>query len=328
MCEIESNADVTGTGIRASIYILCLASGILKTIIKHFTTIDNYQDFTRSLDSALQLQGLALLFTAIYQTFRTQLTLFHAICVLHLLSLLGFGLTARGQYGTKGRNRRFVLLTSKFLIAGAFLAFAGYIWATAPSFGSQPECNSTTVYMVFGVSIIATNVVFRYVVLGLMIATVMGTAIMMMCFGAIGACMCGIRRKDRIVRSDDVALASHVLSKIRFDNGKGKLAAIQSEIIGVVLRTGVNVYAIVTLEQTIKRNDVGPEEREWSFGQVLAIFMLVGVAVEVLSIFLAKMDAREKQKDIDAEQAAGRLQAVQLGLTAGTELPERQSTSD
>jgi hypothetical protein len=182
--------------------------------------------------------------------------------------------------------------------------------------------------MVFGVSIRATDVVFRYVVLGLMIATVMGTAIAMMCFGAIGACMCGIRRKDRIVRSDDVAMASQVLSKIRFDNGKGKLAAIQSEIIGVVLRTGVNVYAIVTLEQTIQRNDIGPEEREWSFGQVLAIFMLVGVAVEVLSIFLAKMDAREKQKDIDAEQAAGRLQAEQLGLTAGTELHDRPSTSD
>ncbi len=310
-------------------YTLCLASGILKTVIKHFTTVDNYQDFNRSLDSALQLQGLALLFTAIYQTFRTQLTLFHAICVLHLLSLLGFGLTARGRYGTKGRNRRFVVLASQFLIAGAFLAFAGYIWATAPRFGSQPQCNATTVYVVFGVSIRATEVVFRYVILGLMIATVVGTVVGMACFGAVAVCMCGVRRKDRIVRSDDVAMAGHVLSRIRFEDGKGKSAALQSEIVGVVLWTGVNVYAIITLEQTIQRNDLGPEEREWSFGQVLALFMLAGVAVEVLNIFLAKMDTREKQKDADAEQAAGRPpQIEQQRLTRGTELQARLSTSD
>ncbi|CZT50939.1 uncharacterized protein RSE6_12013 [Rhynchosporium secalis] len=303
-CEIAANSDVTGTGIRASIYTLCLASGILKTIIKHYTSPSSYSDFTRSLDSALQLQGLALLFTAIYQTFRQQLTLFHAICVLHILSLLGFGLTSKGEYGTKGRIRRIVLLVSQYLIAGAFLAFAAYIWITAPTFGSQPLCNASTIYVIFGVSINATEEVFRYVFLGLMSAMIIGAAIAMTCFGTIAACLCGLHRRDRTISSQDIASAGSVLARVQFLQGNGKSASLQAEVIAVGIRTGVNLYAIVTLEQTIGRNHVGKEERDWSFGQVLAIFMLVGVAVEVVSIFLARMDEKRKlAKGGDAEMA-------------------------
>src|ERR1700710_1290585 len=98
--------------------------------MKHFTNSTSLEDFGRSLDSALQLQGLALLCTAIYQTFRNQLTLFHAICVLHLLSLLGLGLTSRKKYGHKGRTRLMVLLGVQMVIACAFSAFVGYIWIT------------------------------------------------------------------------------------------------------------------------------------------------------------------------------------------------------
>ena len=118
------------------------------------------EDLVRTLDPALQIQGLALLCTAIYQTFRNQLTLFHAICVPHLLSLLGLGLAARGKYGHTGRYRRSVLWTAKGLISAAFVSFLGYVWAIAPRFGSQPECNATTLYVVFWVNIKATNKCF------------------------------------------------------------------------------------------------------------------------------------------------------------------------
>ncbi|KAK1965366.1 hypothetical protein LY78DRAFT_681756 [Colletotrichum sublineola] len=64
-CVIEANPDVTGTGIRASIYALCLASGILKTIIQLTASEKNYTEFCQAINSALQLQGLALLCTAV-----------------------------------------------------------------------------------------------------------------------------------------------------------------------------------------------------------------------------------------------------------------------
>jgi hypothetical protein len=116
-------------------YALSLASGVLKTIIKPIAEQGARSDFLRALEAALQVQGLALLCTATYQTIRTQLTLFHAICVLHLLSLLGVGLTARGKYGHKGRIRRFVLWGIKAILSAAFIAFVLYIWITAPKFG-------------------------------------------------------------------------------------------------------------------------------------------------------------------------------------------------
>lgn len=47
----------------------------------------------------------------------------------------------------------FTCLAITALAGGAFVAFNGYVWAKAPSLGSQPECNSSTVYVMFGVSI-------------------------------------------------------------------------------------------------------------------------------------------------------------------------------
>jgi hypothetical protein len=115
-------------------------------VIQHITTAENYAEFCQALNSALQLQGLALLCTAIFETIERQLTLFHALCVLHLLSLLGFGLVAQRKYSGGGLNRWLVLAFLRVLIASAFVALTAYIWLTAPTFGSQPECNADTVY--------------------------------------------------------------------------------------------------------------------------------------------------------------------------------------
>lgn len=41
----------------------------------------------------------------------------------------------------------------------------------------------------------------------------------------------------------------------------------------MLLHTGINVYMIVTLETIVTRNRVGDEEREWTFGQALDVFV-------------------------------------------------------
>lgn len=45
------------------------------------------------------------------------------------------------------------------------------------------------------------------------------------------------------------------------------------------------------MELTVLRNNLGPDERKWTFGQVLAVFLLLGVAAEVANILLAKLDS-------------------------------------
>ncbi|EFQ24970.1 uncharacterized protein GLRG_00114 [Colletotrichum graminicola M1.001] len=268
-CVIEANLDATGTGIRASIYTLCLASGILKTIIQLTTSEKNYTEFCQAINSALQLQGLALLCTAVYQTLKGQLTLFHAICVLHLLSLLGFGLVAQRRYQGGGLNRWLVMAALRVIIACAFTTLTAYIWATAPTFGNQPDCNASTVYVVFGVSIRATNDIFRYVILALMASMAFGWVLSMVMYVVLAHCCCGGAR-----------------SGMKW----AKQNLISGQVVQLFIQTGINVYMIVTLEQIVKRNNLSKEEKEWTFGQILAIFVLLGVVVEVINILLLKLD--------------------------------------
>jgi hypothetical protein len=118
-------------------------------------------DFERSTTSALSLQGLALLCTALVQTSQNQLTLFHAIVVLHLLALLGINLASRGRYRGNELARSLVDIALAALAAAAFVAFNVLVWANAPTFGLQPECNDSTIYVIFGVSVRDTGDVLR-----------------------------------------------------------------------------------------------------------------------------------------------------------------------
>ncbi|KAF2257679.1 hypothetical protein CC78DRAFT_201667 [Lojkania enalia] len=314
VCVIEANSDVTGTGIRASIYTLSLASGVLTTIIKPIAEQGVRSDFLRALDAALQVQGLALLCTAIYQTIRTQLTLFHAICVLHLLSLLGVGLTAWGKYGHKGRVRRFVLWGIKAILSAAFIAFVSYIWITAPKFGRQPECNASTKYVVFFVSIDATNDVFRYTIMALMISTLVAAVFGFMIIGAFSAVFAaffGIHKKSRLVEKADVEMAKNIFSRITVKDGQLPVNNTwtwmpnQHDVGYMFARTLINLYMILMLELTISRNDLGEDEKRWTFGQIIAIFLLLGVAAEVCNIILAQIDSKldkKAEEELELEQ--------------------------
>jgi len=277
--------------IRVSIYALCLAAGVLKTLIRPLTSTKNYEEFVQSLNSAMQIQGLALLVTAIYQTTKRQLTLFHAICVLHLLSLLGFGLVAQRRYGG-GVARWLVLAAMRLLIAAGFIAFTAYIWMTAPTFGSQPECNKSTIYVIFGVSIHATENVFRFVALSLLIILAVSWVFSMLIFALIAYCCCGVSLRSFLgskERHSDLQVLRSLAKRIKISDPKHRWKVASGQVVDLLIHTGINAYMVVTLEQTINRNRVSMEERAWTFGQVLAIAMLLGVVVEVINIILPKL---------------------------------------
>jgi len=64
----------------------------------------------------------------------------------------------------------------------------------------------------------------------------------------------------------------------------------------MLVTVGFDIYAIVSLEETISRNHLDPAERDWTFGQLLAIFVLLGVMNELLNLVLASVD-RKKEED-------------------------------
>ena len=54
--------------------------------------------------------------------------------------------------------------------------------------------------------------------------------------------------------------------------------------------TAFGVYAIVSLEQTIARNRLGDTEKDWTFGQIIALFLLIGTANELLNLLLSSLN--------------------------------------
>ncbi|KAJ5587650.1 uncharacterized protein N7459_003415 [Penicillium hispanicum] len=176
---------------RASIYTICLGGTVVSYVLRVISPGEDEEEFSRSVSSALGIQGLALLCTAIYQTFRNELTLFHDICVVHFLALLGLNLVSKGRYAGFGAWRLWCFAVIHVLSMAAFIAFNVYLWITSPHFGSQPTCNADTVYVVFGVSIIATSPVFRYIT----------AAGFILVFSGMLPCLCGVlvsrRRRPR-----------------------------------------------------------------------------------------------------------------------------------
>ncbi|KAJ9481597.1 hypothetical protein VN97_g11876 [Penicillium thymicola] len=184
-CVIEANPDVSGVGIRISIYALCLGGSITSYLLRVFAPGENKEEFSRGVSSALGLQGLALLCTAIYQTVRGDLTLFHAICVVHLLAILGMKIVSKGRYAGLGPWRLYFFSAIQLLALAAFLALNVYVWVKAPQFGSQPQCNKDTVYVVFGVSIKATSPVFRYIILLWLVVLLLSRVCYRACVGTL-----------------------------------------------------------------------------------------------------------------------------------------------
>ena len=166
---------------------------------------------------------------------------------------------------------------------------------TAPHFGSQVECNATTIYVVFFVSINPTSPVFRYIILILMICAVLGIILGSIVTGIIAAICCGVRSKDRVIQSNDIAILTNIYRQARFKDKGFKRAALQSKLGDIIVRSIVNAYGVVMLELTVSRNDIGPDERKWTFGQILALFLLLGVVAEVANIILARLDSKSHQ---------------------------------
>ncbi|KAL1841774.1 hypothetical protein VTJ49DRAFT_6612 [Mycothermus thermophilus] len=292
--SIEANGDVSGTGIRASIYALCLGGRLLSIIAKLLSTREASAEFERSYKSALSVQGLALLCTAWYQSTQNKLTLFHAIIVLHLLSLLGVNLASRISSRGKPMVRFWLNAFIVLCAAACFLSFNIYVWVRAPDFGSQPECNDTVVYVLFGQSIKATNYVFRYFMLAALAAPP-GVFIL----GFIIAVPCWIKiRGDLRKEGIDVPFRAAFWVSYENDDGSQRVNWTQ-EITQVMAYTGFSIYAIVSLEQIINRNHVNEEENEWTFGQIIALFLLLGPTVDFMNAVTDNFGRRAESMDSD-----------------------------
>lgn len=244
-------------------------------------------EFARSYESLITIQGTALLCTAFYQATHAQLSLFHAMVVLHLLTMMGVGLVSR--VGPAGRGWVYTGFNAVIIACASctFIAFNVYVWLNAPTFGSQPGCNDKVVYVLFGVSIPATSPVFRYIIIGALTLLpgmfLVWLVVCAPCF-LLATCCCCPGGTDR----GNWRCCEPVAEEAPSGDGRVNWKRLGFQ---TVAHVAFYVFATVSLEETIRRNNVSSDEAEWSFSQILPLFLLLGPAVDFANAMVAAVDS-------------------------------------
>jgi len=234
--------------IRLSLYIPSLAG----PLVGLFTSSE---ELLNSIEASLGVTGLALLFTSLISTAQKSLDLFHALCLFHLVGLAGISIRASG--GEEKRKKSVIVLF--YLGYVVYLSFMIYVIATAKGFGMSPDCNSSVIFVLFGISVPATASIFRWIFLL-----------------ALGSGLIGLGFRYLMAHCLD---PEHKLIDL---TGELVWAGVNPfKLVGSMLG---RIYVIAMVELMIVRNNLAPGIGTWSFGQVLAMMMLFAPAMECVSV--------------------------------------------
>lgn len=262
-----TNPDITGIGVRASLYASTLL-GIIMTWrerAKPNTDWTSYRDWARTAlvtSSALVIAGIysvrspALGLTLVDAQIITMLNLFISVSTYTAATTSGY----KEVTTNLGLTFRMATLLHGILSA----TFGLVVYSNPSSFGgvaNAVECpNSGFIFVVFGQSISATNPGLR-----------------------IFAMLFFIWSAFEIIRENRGALALFILRlffapKEAFQSSKrwepSKVGPKRRIAINL-LTIGLMIYLLVTTEQIIARNELSTVANVWTFGQILPLVMLL-----------------------------------------------------
>ena len=184
---------------------------------------------------------------------------------MHLLGLAGIATSPKGRYFERP-IRTGINVTFYWLATTGLVIWLVYVFARAPGFGPNPECNHERIFVVMGVSIRATNGFFRAFAITLAITVSLGF-ITWANYSAVK------RLRGRSLTAESNKRQNH-----------RKLNHSLVRLIGIG-------YMNAMLEVIIRRNALQPGVNSvWSFGQILAMAMLMGPAIELLALFLRNIN--------------------------------------
>ncbi|KAF2474947.1 uncharacterized protein BDR25DRAFT_215217 [Lindgomyces ingoldianus] len=244
-CDIQINPDIIGIGVRISLYILSLAGPILSL----FSASDA---LLRSIETSMGLTGLAVLLTTFVYSGEKTLDLFHALCIFHLVGLAGVSIRPKRDV----RQKQITQAIFEVVYLGGtlgLLIFMISVFARAKSFGPKPQCNDGVMYVMFGVNVSAINPTFRALFLANFALMLVGLPVSYLVWSA---------RKERYCSDEEEFAGIRVMSDV-----------------------AGRCYLIAMLELMIKRNNTTSDGSDWSFGQILAMMMLLGPLIEFVSAF-------------------------------------------
>ena len=241
--------------IRISLYIL----SILGPTLSHFL---RSSELSRAFQSSLGVTGLGLFLTTVVYTARNSIDLFHAICVFHLLGLAGITISPKGHYRS-GAARTTIFVTAYMIVAIGYLVWLIYVFATAPTFGEHPECNQQIIYVIFGANIGFTIATLRWLFVAIFASLLIWT-----CFSQVLVVYYGVSRGLR-------------------EGSDEKPRGFPPSLLG---HWAASAYIICMLELIIQRNSLAPGIGLWTFGQVLAMAMLIGPLIELVGAITGNVE--------------------------------------
>lgn len=116
------------------------------------------------------MTNYAVLITALIEAGRKNLSLYNAILVSYLCTLHIFPsyavLLLKGPPKSASARKVLGMNTALAIVVMCSDIFGLYIWIKAKNFGSQPECNSDTLLILFGKAYSATTPHARIVAIG------------------------------------------------------------------------------------------------------------------------------------------------------------------
>jgi hypothetical protein len=145
--------------------------------------------------------------------------------------------------------RGYVALVAATLFQAMYVAFLFWVWARVREFGSQPECNNFILFPIFGHTVSVTSRWLQILVLVLNSCVAFGRAVRLCC-----------------------------LVPSKSQTGQRPYWVLTPMIAG---QLGAIIYLIVTTEQFIQDNQVNDAMSQWTFGQTLAVLLLIPSLLEL-----------------------------------------------
>ncbi|KAF8330677.1 hypothetical protein F5887DRAFT_1178591 [Amanita rubescens] len=264
---IAANPDVSGIGIRVNLYMTMLLMALIPEIPGVTTPLLDV------IASGAGISGVALLITAIVETVKGQLSLYHAIFIIHMLYFTGVMVAPSGGYKGTMSTLTIRAVVTIGLTYGCIMLFTGYafyIWAKAPTFGRFSECNDEIKYIFFFHPVRATAIWLRKLwmaILGISLAFLVVFPVMGLCCSMCG-CYWTIQRTNR---------------------GPVTITDVISAYISQLAKPLTVVYGVVMLElyEKLNKHLLSSGEQQWTFGQIMALVQIISTVNEVFHFLMS-----------------------------------------
>ncbi|KAG6844679.1 hypothetical protein H0H87_004719 [Tephrocybe sp. NHM501043] len=273
MSCIPSNPDITGIGVRAAIYaqnffaLIPAARVLWDGKITH-----NEIDTIQEQSSTILVTAFALLFTTVIQA--------RGATGLNVSDVLEHPNKGESQVLQKELNM--VLGNPVFWIGSLHLSVMGiigvWLWSYPETFGhSDPQCSIHMPVIFFGGRVALTSNGLKYwsiIVYGVLLL------------------MPGL---NMILPSTLIVLPIRLIRRLKYETTRWR--TITSVTPGFTVLIIINIFFLANTEVAIRGNQslLGETVNRWSFGQILALMLLLVPAWSFVGILLERRDSREKK---------------------------------